>query len=114
MLQQLCVCFAAISRLTDTVLHANVPIPNARHWYLCCLHNILPPTGACIECTNKASSVCRYENIRAEVEAFFDVHEELGTVPGGIHLEMTGDNVTGQPCFQHQAFTQSIIASHIA
>lgn len=38
----------------------------------------------------------RYENIRAEVEAFFDVHEELGTVPGGIHLEMTGDNVTGK------------------
>jgi 3-deoxy-7-phosphoheptulonate synthase len=36
----------------------------------------------------------RYENIRAEVEAFFDVHEQLGTVPGGIHLEMTGDNVT--------------------
>ncbi|KAK9811678.1 hypothetical protein WJX72_008213 [[Myrmecia] bisecta] len=36
----------------------------------------------------------RYENIRAEVEAFFDVHEEQGTVPGGIHLEMTGDNVT--------------------
>lgn len=36
----------------------------------------------------------RYENIRAEVEAFFDVHEECGTVPGGLHLEMTGDNVT--------------------
>lgn len=33
----------------------------------------------------------RYENIRAEVEAFFDVHEQLGTVPGGIHLEMTGE-----------------------
>jgi len=47
--------------------------------------------------------VCRYENIRAEVEAFFDVHEELGTVPGGIHLEMTGDNVTGQCCFHCQA-----------
>ena len=29
-----------------------------------------------------------------QVEAFFDVHEEMGTVPGGIHLEMTGDNVT--------------------
>ena len=42
-------------------------------------------------------AVRRYENIRAEVEAFFDVHEELGTVPGGIHLEMTGDNVTGKP-----------------
>lgn len=29
-----------------------------------------------------------------QVEAFFDVHEEMGTVPGGLHLEMTGDNVT--------------------
>ncbi len=29
-----------------------------------------------------------------QVEAFFDVHEECGTVPGGLHLEMTGDNVT--------------------
>ncbi len=36
----------------------------------------------------------RYDNIRAEVEAFFDVHEQLGTVPGGVHLEMTGDDVT--------------------
>jgi len=36
----------------------------------------------------------RYENIRAEVEAFFDVHEECGSIPGGLHLEMTGDNVT--------------------
>lgn len=36
----------------------------------------------------------RYDNIRKEVEAFFDVHEQLGSVPGGIHLEMTGDNVT--------------------
>ena len=33
----------------------------------------------------------RYDNIRAEVEAFFDVHEECGSVPGGIHLEMTGE-----------------------
>lgn len=36
----------------------------------------------------------RYDRIRAEIEAFFDVHEELGTVPGGLHLEMTGENVT--------------------
>lgn len=28
------------------------------------------------------------------MEAFFDVHDSLGTVPGGVHLEMTGDNVT--------------------
>lgn len=36
----------------------------------------------------------RYDNVKAEIEAFFDVHEACGTVPGGIHLEMTGDNVT--------------------
>lgn len=28
------------------------------------------------------------------MEAFFDVHDTVGSVPGGIHLEMTGDNVT--------------------
>ncbi|KAI3435857.1 hypothetical protein D9Q98_001915 [Chlorella vulgaris] len=36
----------------------------------------------------------RFENVKAEVEAFFDVHEQCNSVPGGIHLEMTGDNVT--------------------
>jgi len=36
----------------------------------------------------------RYENVKAEVEAFFDVHVQCGSVPGGIHLEMTGDDVT--------------------
>jgi 3-deoxy-D-arabino-heptulosonate 7-phosphate (DAHP) synthase class II len=40
----------------------------------------------------------RYDNIRAEVEAFFDVHDECGTVPGGIHLEMTGER--SQPASQ--------------
>lgn len=36
----------------------------------------------------------RYDRIRAEIEAFFDVHEQLGSVPAGLHLEMTGENVT--------------------
>lgn len=29
-----------------------------------------------------------------EVEGFFDVHAELGTWPGGVHLELTGNDVT--------------------
>ena len=29
-----------------------------------------------------------------EVQAFFDVHRAEGTHPGGIHIEMTGKNVT--------------------
>ncbi|KAK4366976.1 hypothetical protein RND71_014856 [Anisodus tanguticus] len=32
--------------------------------------------------------------ITAEVRAFFDVHEQERSHPGGIHLEMTGQNVT--------------------
>jgi 3-deoxy-7-phosphoheptulonate synthase len=29
-----------------------------------------------------------------EVDGFFDVHAELGTHPGGLHVELTGDDVT--------------------
>ena len=35
-----------------------------------------------------------FERILAEVEAFFDVHRAEGTHPGGIHIEMTGKDVT--------------------
>ncbi|MFB9066992.1 class II 3-deoxy-7-phosphoheptulonate synthase [Pseudofulvimonas gallinarii] len=36
----------------------------------------------------------RFDNIRAELERAFDLHAEAGTRLGGVHLEMTGDNVT--------------------
>jgi 3-deoxy-7-phosphoheptulonate synthase len=35
-----------------------------------------------------------FERVLREVEAFFDVHRAEGTHPGGIHIEMTGKNVT--------------------
>ncbi|XP_071691627.1 phospho-2-dehydro-3-deoxyheptonate aldolase 2, chloroplastic-like [Rutidosis leptorrhynchoides] len=35
-----------------------------------------------------------FDAIRAEVTAFFDVHDQEGSYPGGVHLEMTGQNVT--------------------
>lgn len=35
-----------------------------------------------------------FERIRDELRAFFDVHEQMGTHAGGVHLEMTGQNVT--------------------
>lgn len=35
-----------------------------------------------------------FDAIMAEVRAFFDVHEQEGSHPGGVHLEMTGQNVT--------------------
>ena len=36
----------------------------------------------------------RLEHVLDEVAGFFEVHRALGTHPGGIHVEFTGDNVT--------------------
>ncbi|MBD3794041.1 MAG: 3-deoxy-7-phosphoheptulonate synthase class II [Campylobacterales bacterium] len=35
-----------------------------------------------------------FTNILSEVSQFFEIHHEMGTVAGGIHLEMTGNDVT--------------------
>ncbi|MDD3591048.1 MAG: 3-deoxy-7-phosphoheptulonate synthase class II [Sulfurovum sp.] len=35
-----------------------------------------------------------FANILSEVEQFFAIHKEMGTVGAGIHLEMTGNDVT--------------------
>ena len=47
--------------------------------------------------TIKASSGYKtrpFDLILQEVKSFFDVHQGEGTFPGGIHIEMTGKNVT--------------------
>jgi 3-deoxy-7-phosphoheptulonate synthase len=36
----------------------------------------------------------RFDSILAEVRSFFDIHEAEGTIPGGVHVEMTGQDVT--------------------
>ena len=36
----------------------------------------------------------RFEDVLDEVQGFFDVHRALGTVPAGILVENTGDDVT--------------------
>ncbi|MHB1612946.1 MAG: class II 3-deoxy-7-phosphoheptulonate synthase [Actinomycetes bacterium] len=36
----------------------------------------------------------RLSDVLAEVRGFFDVHHDLGTHPGGLHVELTGDDVT--------------------
>ena len=35
-----------------------------------------------------------FVDVVEEVNGFFDVHDQLGTWPGGIHVELTGDDVT--------------------
>ncbi|MBV8957891.1 MAG: 3-deoxy-7-phosphoheptulonate synthase, partial [Actinobacteria bacterium] len=36
----------------------------------------------------------RFDDVLAEISAFFSVHRSLGTWPGGMHIELTGDDVT--------------------
>jgi 3-deoxy-7-phosphoheptulonate synthase len=36
----------------------------------------------------------RFDDVIEEVRGFFEVHQALGTVPGGLHVELTGDDVT--------------------
>ena len=36
----------------------------------------------------------RFDDVMDEVKGFFEVHKSLGTHPGGIHIELTGDDVT--------------------
>lgn len=35
-----------------------------------------------------------FDDVINEVDGYFHVHRELGTIPGGIHIELTGDDVT--------------------
>jgi 3-deoxy-7-phosphoheptulonate synthase len=36
----------------------------------------------------------RFDDVIDEVRGFFEVHRALGTVPGGLHIELTGEDVT--------------------
>lgn len=44
--------------------------------------------------TNGGYKTRLFENVLQEVKEFFQIHRAEGTVPGGIHLEMTGRDVT--------------------
>jgi 3-deoxy-7-phosphoheptulonate synthase len=35
-----------------------------------------------------------FDHVLAEIQGFFSVHRSLGTWPGGVHVELTGDDVT--------------------
>jgi 3-deoxy-7-phosphoheptulonate synthase len=76
------------------------------------IHDLLPPLVEKVEAagvqvawvcdpmhgnTYEASSgykTRRFDDVIAEVQGFFDVHRSLDTWPGGVHIELTGDDVT--------------------
>jgi 3-deoxy-7-phosphoheptulonate synthase len=46
------------------------------------------------ENTKNGLKTRRFENILSELETAFTMHEELGSHLGGVHFELTGDDVT--------------------
>ena len=52
-----------------------------------------------------------FEAILSDVKQFFQIHKAEGTYAGGIHLEMTGQNVTECTGSASSAVTQEGLAS---
>jgi len=52
------------------------------------------PMHGNVEKTTSGFKTRNFDNIMKEVKSFFEIHKSYGTVAGGIHLEMTGQNVT--------------------
>jgi 3-deoxy-7-phosphoheptulonate synthase len=46
------------------------------------------------ESTADGTKTRRFDNIVSELESAFRVHESMGSYLGGVHLELTGENVT--------------------
>jgi 3-deoxy-7-phosphoheptulonate synthase len=44
--------------------------------------------------TDSGYKTRRFDDVLAELRTFFAVHRDEGTVPGGVHIELTGDDVT--------------------
>ena len=44
--------------------------------------------------TENGHKTRHFDDVLKEVTGFFDAHEKVGTYPGGVHLELTGDDVT--------------------
>jgi len=73
----------ALPPLLEAVRKAEMPIA----WVCDPMHanTVLTPSG---------TKTRHFEAIMAELEGFFAAHRSVGTWPGGIHIEFTGEDVT--------------------
>jgi 3-deoxy-7-phosphoheptulonate synthase len=55
---------------------------------------VCDPMHGNTESTPQGVKTRRFENILAEVESAFRIHEDAGSILGGVHFELTGDDVT--------------------
>ena len=57
------------------------------------LYSIDPMHGNTVKAVN-GYKTREFDKIMSEVRSFFEIHRAEGTYPGGVHLEMTGQDVT--------------------
>lgn len=55
---------------------------------------ICDPMHGNTETTAEGYKTRRFDNIVAELQSAFRIHQEAGSYLGGVHLELTGENVT--------------------
>jgi 3-deoxy-7-phosphoheptulonate synthase len=55
---------------------------------------VCDPMHGNTESTAEGYKTRRFDNILSELRAAFRIHQEMGSILGGVHLELTGDNVT--------------------
>jgi 3-deoxy-7-phosphoheptulonate synthase len=55
---------------------------------------VCDPMHGNTESTASGVKTRRFDNIVSELESAFAVHQEMGSYLGGVHLELTGENVT--------------------
>ena len=72
-----------LPRMVDAVRRTGVPVL----W-------MADPMHGNTESTAQGYKTRRFENVLRELEQAFQVHEDCGSRLGGVHLELTGENVT--------------------
>ncbi|MGI9271378.1 MAG: class II 3-deoxy-7-phosphoheptulonate synthase [Woeseiaceae bacterium] len=55
---------------------------------------VCDPMHGNTESTADGTKTRRFDNIVSELESAFRIHESMGSYLGGVHLELTGENVT--------------------
>jgi 3-deoxy-7-phosphoheptulonate synthase len=55
---------------------------------------VCDPMHGNTETTPQGIKTRRFDNIVSELEQSFELHEQLGSRLGGVHVELTGENVT--------------------
>ncbi len=55
---------------------------------------VCDPMHGNTETTPQGVKTRRFDNILSEVESAFKIHEDCGSILGGVHFELTGDDVT--------------------